>query len=87
MGKPVITTRFNGAIDLFTDGRHGKVIDSPDNIQALAEAIRHFAITANIRAASQAIAADNLRANISICHVAQELQRLYEAIDECRKRV
>jgi UDP-glucose:(heptosyl)LPS alpha-1,3-glucosyltransferase len=87
MGKPVITTRFNGATDLFTDGRHGKVIDSPDNIQALAEAIRHFAITANIRGASQAIAADNLRANISMCHVARQLQHLYEIIDKCRKRL
>ena len=35
-GKPVITTRFNGAADHFTDGRHGIVIDSPDNIPALA---------------------------------------------------
>jgi UDP-glucose:(heptosyl)LPS alpha-1,3-glucosyltransferase len=84
--KPVITTRFNGAVDHFTDGRHGKVIDSPDNIPALADAIRYFTSTANIQGACQAIAVDNLRANISIRRVAQELLRLYEIIRECRKR-
>jgi UDP-glucose:(heptosyl)LPS alpha-1,3-glucosyltransferase len=83
-GRPVITTRFNGAIDHFTDGRHGKVIDSPDSIRALADAIRHFTSTANLQGACQAIAADNLRANISIRRVAAELQRLYEIIRECR---
>jgi hypothetical protein len=42
--------------------------------------------TANIQGACQAIAADNLRANISIRRVAAELLRLYEILDECRKR-
>jgi UDP-glucose:(heptosyl)LPS alpha-1,3-glucosyltransferase len=84
-GKPVITTRFNGATDHFTDGRHGKVIDSPDNIPALADAISHFADRANIAAASQAIAQDNLKANISVRRVASELLRLYEIMIESRK--
>ena len=48
-GKPVITTRFNGAADHFKNGRHGIVVDSPDNIAALAEAIRHFTVAANIQ--------------------------------------
>jgi len=85
-GKPVITTQFNGATDHFTDGRHGMVINSPDNIPALADTIRHFTSTANIQKASRAIAQDNLRANISIRRVANELVRVYEAIAQSRKR-
>ena len=85
-GRPVITTRFNGATDHFTDGRHGKVIDAPDNIPALADAIRFFANPANSANASQAITEDNLRANISICRVADELLHLYEAIAQSRRR-
>jgi UDP-glucose:(heptosyl)LPS alpha-1,3-glucosyltransferase len=84
-GKPVITTRFNGAADLFTDNRHGKVVDSPNNIQALADAICHFADPVNIERASQAIAHDNLRANISIDRVANDLVRVYEAVTESRR--
>ena len=79
-GKPVITTKFNGAADLFTDSRHGKVIDSPENVAALAEAIRYFTDTNNIERAAQAIAEDNLRANISIIRAARELMGLYESI-------
>ena len=85
-GKPVITTQFNGAIDHFTDGQHGKVIDSPNNVTALADAIRYYTSTANIERASQAIAEDNLRANISVRRVANELLQVYEAIDKSRKR-
>jgi UDP-glucose:(heptosyl)LPS alpha-1,3-glucosyltransferase len=79
-GKPVITTRFNGAADLFADGRHGKVIDAPENVEALAEAIRYFTDTSNIERACQAIAQDNLKANISIARAARELMDLYESI-------
>lgn len=84
-GKPVITTRFNGATDLFTDGRHGRVIDSPDDVSALADAIRHFAATANLKQASQAILDDRLDDRISIRRVADELLAVYESIQE-RKR-
>jgi len=79
-GKPVITTKFNGATDLFVDNRHGKVIDTPENVDALAEAIRYFTDTGNIERASQAIAEDNLRDNISISRAARELMGLYESI-------
>jgi len=79
-GKPVITTRFNGAIDLFIDNRHGKVIDSPDDIGALAEAIRYFADKKNIQKASEAIAADNLIEKVSIERAAKQLVSVYESI-------
>lgn len=84
--KPVITTRFNGAADHFTDGQHGKTIDSPDNIPALADALRFYAGKANLARASRAIVEDNLVANISIRRVANELLRLYEIIFDSRKK-
>ncbi len=80
--KPVITTKFNGATDLFINNRHGKVIDMPENIPALAQAISYFTNTDNIQRASQAIIADNLKENISITRTAKQLISLYESILE-----
>jgi len=79
-GKPAITTRYNGAVDHFTDGRHGKVIETPEDISALAEAITYFANRHNIAKATQAIAQDDLKERISVRRVAQDLVRLYESI-------
>lgn len=79
-GKPVITTRFNGATDLFVKDRHGKVIDHPEDTAALAEAVAHFTDTNNIQAATQAIAADNLKEKISVNRVAKQLLSVYESI-------
>lgn len=83
--KPVITTRFNGASEQFVHNRHGKVIDSPDDVSALAEAVRHFTDKDNIQKASQAIAADNLKEKISINRVAEQLISVYKSILEKRK--
>jgi glycosyltransferase involved in cell wall biosynthesis len=82
--KPVITTRFNGAADLFVDNRHGKVIDTPEETGKLAEALTYYTNTDNIQKASQAIAADNLKEEISITRVAKQLTSLYETILERR---
>jgi len=38
-GRPVITTRFNGASELMADGREGVVLDAPDEIGRLHEAL------------------------------------------------
>jgi len=84
-GKPVITTKFNGATDLFVNNRHGKVIDSPENIPALAEAIGYFTDSDNIQKASQAIAADKLKEKISISRVAEQLISIYKSILEKRR--
>jgi UDP-glucose:(heptosyl)LPS alpha-1,3-glucosyltransferase len=86
-GKPVITTKFNGATDLFVDNRHGKIIDTPQNINSLAEAIRYFTDTKNIENASQAIFEDNLKENISIERAARQLIKVYESIlqRKCRQ--
>jgi len=84
--KPVITTKFNGAADLFVNERHGKVIDCAENIPALAQAISYFTDTNNIRKASQAIVADNLEEKISISRVAEQLIPVYESILEKREK-
>ena len=78
--KPVITTKFNGASDFFVNNRHGKVIDNPENVNALAEAIRYFTDTKNIENASQAIIEDNLKENISIGRSARQLIDVFESI-------
>jgi UDP-glucose:(heptosyl)LPS alpha-1,3-glucosyltransferase len=83
--KPVITTKFNGATDLFDDNRHGKVIDTPDNPVALAQAISFFTNTSNIQKVSQAIIEDNLRGKISVKRVAQQLESLYQSLPQKRR--
>jgi len=82
--KPVITTKFNGATDLFVDGRHGKVIDTPENIPALADAINYFANPNNVKSASKAIVVDNIKETVSITRTAKQLITLYESIIEKR---
>jgi UDP-glucose:(heptosyl)LPS alpha-1,3-glucosyltransferase len=84
--KPVITTKFNGAIDMFVDGRHGKIIDSPENIPALADAINYFTDVKNVRRAFSAIVQDNLNEKISINRAANQLIALYESILKKRRQ-
>ena len=80
LGKPVITTRYNGAADLFTSDRHGKVYDSPDDIDSLAEALRFFTNTENIEKYAQAIVSDSLDEQVSIKAHCQKLMVLYDSI-------
>jgi UDP-glucose:(heptosyl)LPS alpha-1,3-glucosyltransferase len=80
MGKPVITTRYNGATDLFTNGRHGIVIDEPTQIEKLAQAILYFCDSANINKAAAAITADKLKEELSIERHTKELIELYKRI-------
>ncbi len=85
-GKPVITTAFNGAIDLFVNNRHGKVIERPDDIAALADALAHFTEPANIQKASQAIMEDNIKQQVSISRAAGQLKEVYDDILKTRRR-
>jgi UDP-glucose:(heptosyl)LPS alpha-1,3-glucosyltransferase len=81
-GRPVITTRFNGAAELFVNNRHGITIDRPEDVTALARALFHFTDAANILRAAEAIHQDNLKANISISRVAEQMVSLYTSIAE-----
>jgi len=83
--KPVITTKFNGATDLFADNRHGRIIDRPENVSGLAAAISYFTNQTNIRSASEAIIADNLKEKVSISRVAKQLESVYDSIADRRK--
>ncbi len=85
-GKPVITTRFNGATDHFADGRHGLVIDAPEKIDDLAAALRYFCVTAHLERAAQAIRTDRLAERISIQRVARDLIGVYNSILEKKGR-
>ncbi len=78
--KPVITTRFNGATDLFTDREHGYVIDSPNDTPALAAAINYYSNRNNIKKSSQSISNDSIRERVSVARVAERLAELYEEI-------
>jgi glycosyltransferase involved in cell wall biosynthesis len=80
VAKPVITTRYNGAAELFVNNRHGIVIDSPENIEALAEAMSFYADPANVEQAANAIVEDNLREKISIGRHAKQMVELYQSI-------
>jgi len=85
-GRPVITTKFNGATDLFIDNRHGRAIDEPRNIVALSEALEHFTNQDNFRRAENAIISDNLLENVSVARVAGQLGAVYDSILEKRRR-
>jgi UDP-glucose:(heptosyl)LPS alpha-1,3-glucosyltransferase len=79
-GKPVITTRYNGAAEFIRLGVHGIVLDEPDDVSAMTDALLHLADVANLQAARQAIAADNLRERVSIARHAEEIISLYKTI-------
>ena len=78
--KPVITTKFNGAAEVFADRIHGRVIDRPDDIESLAEAIGFCTDPAGADNISKAIVRDNLRDKISIDRHVRQLTELYERI-------
>jgi UDP-glucose:(heptosyl)LPS alpha-1,3-glucosyltransferase len=84
LAKPVITTRFNGASERYTDNRHGRIIDDPADTDALADALTYLSDPLNVRNASSAIIADNLRSDISIASHAARLVDLYKLISSHR---
>jgi UDP-glucose:(heptosyl)LPS alpha-1,3-glucosyltransferase len=66
-GRPVITTRYNGASELMVDGREGFIVDSPDQIERLAESMGRL-LDADLRrlmahAARPAVAEHSLERN------------------------
>jgi UDP-glucose:(heptosyl)LPS alpha-1,3-glucosyltransferase len=85
-GKPVITTRYNGAADFYTDNRHGRVIERPEDIAEIADTLVYFTNPANIQKASQAILEDNIKQQVSITRVAGQLKAVYDDILKTRGR-
>ncbi len=83
---PVITTSFNGATDLFKNERHGLVIDRPENITALKDALKYFCSTDIIENTQKNIEDDNIEEKISILRVANDLKELYNSIISNKER-
>ena len=83
--KPVITTKFNGAAEMFTNNRHGMIIDDPADPNAMADALNFCADPENTKLFVDNIAGDNLQEKISIATHAQLMIKLYESVLQNRK--
>jgi UDP-glucose:(heptosyl)LPS alpha-1,3-glucosyltransferase len=78
MGLPVITTRFNGAAEIMTDGVHGFVLSEPDDAAALADAMRTL-LDPGLRSRMSAACLE-LRPRLSYEHHLDRLLRIYENV-------
>ncbi len=85
-GVPVITTGYNGAAELFDDPAFAKIIDSPDDIEALAGAMHFFADPQNRRSAREQAHNLELKQKLSIKRHARQLAELYQHIIDTRKK-
>ncbi len=77
-GVPCITTRMNGASEAITDGVEGFVIDSPDDIEALADRIGR--LRDRELAARMGAAAARLAPRLSMTRHVDEMMLLYDEI-------
>jgi UDP-glucose:(heptosyl)LPS alpha-1,3-glucosyltransferase len=76
MGVPVISTRFNGACEIMTDGQHGFVLDDPSDVQSLADRMTRMldpALRAHMSAACIA-----LRPKLAYEHHLDTLMNIYQ---------
>jgi UDP-glucose:(heptosyl)LPS alpha-1,3-glucosyltransferase len=74
---PVITTRHNGAAERIVDGREGYVIDSADNVAALAERIERLADPAHRQACAR-----NAPRAVESCTMREHARRVAELYQE-----
>jgi UDP-glucose:(heptosyl)LPS alpha-1,3-glucosyltransferase len=79
-GKPVITSSFNGASERYENGRHGLVVEQPDDAPELAKAICFYCEEENVRKAALAIERDGLAEGLSVEKHAAQLAKLYERL-------
>lgn len=85
-GLPVISTRFNGACEVMTDGIHGRVLPDPNDIPALAGAMKQL-LDSTAREQMSA-ACSELRPVLSYEHHLNRLVQIYEqsAVQSARPR-
>lgn len=81
-GVPVITTRFNGAAEVMTDGRQGFILDTPDDVKGLADRIVRL-LDEPLREQCAA-AARKLCGQVGMERHADEIIKLYREIHEGR---
>jgi UDP-glucose:(heptosyl)LPS alpha-1,3-glucosyltransferase len=76
MGLPVISTKFNGATEIMTDGVHGYILDDPNDVNALADAMRKMMDPH--RRAEMSKACLELRPKLSYEHHLDQLEEIYK---------
>lgn len=76
MGLPVISTRFNGACEIMTDGHEGFVLSDPEDVKRLAGAMDTLADDSRRQEMSHAAMA--LRPQLSYEHHIDQLLEIYE---------
>lgn len=81
-GLPCLTTKFNGAAEVMSDGREGFVIDSPDDIGLWARRIRELA-DEELRRKMSARALE-LREQLSMERHVKELDAIFRELVETR---
>jgi UDP-glucose:(heptosyl)LPS alpha-1,3-glucosyltransferase len=77
MGLPVISTRFNGATEIMTDGVQGFIQQDPTDVDALAASMRKMLDPARRSAMKEACLA--LRSALSYEHHLDTLEQIYTA--------
>jgi glycosyltransferase involved in cell wall biosynthesis len=77
MGVPVISTVFNGACEIMTNGIHGFVLENPSEVAPLARAMDEMADDARRRGMSEACLA--LRTPLSFDVHLNRLEAIYQA--------
>jgi UDP-glucose:(heptosyl)LPS alpha-1,3-glucosyltransferase len=76
MGLPVISTRFNGACEIMTEGVHGFVLRDPADVSALTQAMRKlYDPEARARMSSACL---ELRPRLAYQHHVDRLMQIYE---------
>jgi UDP-glucose:(heptosyl)LPS alpha-1,3-glucosyltransferase len=84
MGLPVISTKRNGACEIMTPGEHGFILDSADDVDGLAVAMRSMCDAANRKRMSEACLA--LRPKLAYDAHLDTLMRIYQGVLDRRGR-
>jgi UDP-glucose:(heptosyl)LPS alpha-1,3-glucosyltransferase len=77
MGLPVISTKFNGATEIMTNGVHGYILDNPTDLRSIADAMKKLLDPKRRSEMSQACLA--LRPRLSMEHHLEKLEEIYRA--------
>jgi UDP-glucose:(heptosyl)LPS alpha-1,3-glucosyltransferase len=80
---PVITTRYNGASELMSDGKEGYILDKPDDVPSLASMMEKL-LDGELRE-KMGIAGRELVSNHSFEHQTTEVLELYDEIVRKKK--
>lgn len=87
LGKPVITTRYNGASEYYQNARHGIILDEPSNIEQFVEGLKTVSQPQNRLKMARAIHQDALLKSLSIETHCMALMNLYQTIHERKQNL